>query len=137
MTKLAKSTKLGFMLILSSLLSLLLSSCGKATYVKCYGVSKLGANHWIGMTSGQCKKLAGSKPEPLTVQEASKITKYKASDYVKCYGIAAAEMNDCGTKTSACGGSVHVARTKDAWIAIPKGLCQQIKGGVVQVPKKS
>ena len=123
---------------LTSLLALGLSSCSKSpTYVKCYGVSKAGADKWIGMTQGQCKKLAGSKAKPITAAEMNKVTKYTPDDYIKCYGVAAASMNDCGTKTTACGGSVSTPRSPNAWIATPKGICEQIKGGIVVIPKKS
>ena len=123
---------------LSSLLALGLSACHKQeAYVKCYGVSKQGADQWIGMTPGQCKKLASSKAMPITPDEMKSVTKYTTDDYIKCYGVAAASMNDCGTKTSACGGTIAQPHSPDAWIAIPKGICEQVKGGVVVVPKKS
>ncbi len=122
---------------LSSLLALGLSSCGQSHYVKCYGVAKTGNRHWIGMTKGECEKLASSHAQPITATEMQHVKKYTAEDYIKCYGVAAGSKNDCGTKTTACGGSVQTPKAKDAWIAIPKGLCQQIKGGIVVTPKKS
>lgn len=124
-----------------------LAACsGKPNIVKCEGLpTKSGKTLLID--AGLCKKLAGGRPVPVKCQQwserkghtihcedkGSKLTalKYSVNDYVKCYAIVAANMNDCGTKTTACGGSVHVARQKDAWIAAPKGLCTKIKGGVV------
>jgi uncharacterized membrane protein len=123
---------------LSSLLALGMSACSgsdKETYIKCHGVSKEGANHWIATSSGQCKKLAGSRIEPLTAEQQNSVKKYSTNDYIKCYGVAAASKNDCGTKTTACGGSVATPRSKDAWIAIPQEICEQVKGGIVAAPK--
>ncbi len=125
-----------------------LTGCDRGTpdLVACAGVSK--NNEPINMPLGTCKKLAGNKPNPLNCEvwqktdtayncqdPGSKLTvsRYPQSDYVKCYGIVAANMNDCGTATTACGGSVHVDRQADAWIAIPNGICKQIKGSTSQL----
>lgn len=120
---------------LSSLLALSVAGCHSSNNVKCYGVAKKG--QWIGMSEGKCKKLAGSKAEPIAPNSTIKVKKYSGDDYIKCYGVAAASMNDCATKTSACGGTAHTPRSKDAWIALPEGICQQVKGGIVVAPKKS
>jgi len=78
--------------------------------------------------------LAGGKA--VAVANASQYTiTYKASDYVKCYGVAAANMNDCGTSTTSCSGTIHVAKQKEAWIAIRGGICTQIKGAVAKANK--
>jgi uncharacterized membrane protein len=120
---------------LAGLLALSLTSCSKPTtpdsMVKCYGVAQGGASQWVATTAGQCKKLADSKAVPMTDAEAAQAPRYQATDYVKCYGVAAAGMNDCGTKTTACGGTIATARSKIAWISIPKAICQQVKGGIV------
>jgi uncharacterized membrane protein len=48
----------------------------------------------------------------------------------KCYGIAKAGLNDCGTATnSGCAGSSKVDSDKSAWIYVPKGTCNKIVGG--------
>lgn len=131
-------TKLAISAAVSSLLALSVTGCHESTdYVKCYGVSKQGGDAWIGMTAGQCKKLAGAKAVPATPDEAKTIVKYTPEDYIKCYGVAAGSMNDCGTKTTSCGGTVPTPRQADAWIAIPRGLCAQIKGGVIEEPKEA
>jgi uncharacterized membrane protein len=47
----------------------------------------------------------------------------------KCYGIAKAGLNDCGTATnSGCAGSSTVDSDKSAWIYVPKGTCNKIVG---------
>jgi uncharacterized membrane protein len=114
-----------------------LLSCSSGKPVACYGVSKQGAEKPILMSSGLCRKLAYAKAKPATEAQVKAMHPYSYDSYVKCYGVAAANMNDCGTKTSACGGSIHVDGSKDAWIAIPKGICEQIKNGIVVIPKKN
>ena len=115
---------------------LALSGCSKPTEVKCYGLTQ-NSDQWIGMSKGECAKLAGGVAKPMTAQEAAQVTVYPASDYVKCYGVAAANMNDCGTKTSACGGSYSDPRSPLAWIAIPKQICQQLPGAILEEPGSS
>jgi uncharacterized membrane protein len=46
----------------------------------------------------------------------------------KCYGIVKAEMNDCQTATAGCAGSATVDRQGDAFVLVPKGLCNKIVG---------
>lgn len=113
-----------------------LVGCGGGKPVECVGISKKGADQPILMSSGLCKKLAYSKAKPATATQAASFKKYPYESYVKCYGVAAAGMNDCGTSDTACGGSVHTPARKDAWVAIPKGICEQVKNGVAVMPKK-
>jgi len=47
----------------------------------------------------------------------------------KCYGVAAAGKNDCQTATSSCAGTSKVDNQKDAFLAVPKGLCGKLAGG--------
>lgn len=46
----------------------------------------------------------------------------------KCYGVVKAGQNDCATKTSSCAGSSKTDGQKDAFIAMPKGLCDKLVG---------
>jgi uncharacterized membrane protein len=57
-----------------------------------------------------------------------------ATEDVKCYGIAAADKNDCGTVVSACSGSIPQAGACYAWIFLPKGICEKINGASVGKP---
>ena len=57
-------------------------------------------------------------------------------DYVKCYGVAAAGKNDCGTAISACGASIKQDRACYAWIYAPKGVCEKLAGAAVGAPAK-
>ena len=47
----------------------------------------------------------------------------------KCYGIAAAQKNDCQTASHACAGEAKQARDKESWIYVPAGTCTKIEGG--------
>lgn len=47
----------------------------------------------------------------------------------KCYGIAKSGMNDCSTATASCAGSSTKDGQKDAFLLLPKGLCEKIVGG--------
>jgi uncharacterized membrane protein len=107
--------------------SLGLSACNKPEpSMLCEGVGKFGDGSVL-MTKGMCKKLAGGTAVP-----TKQIYRDPGADaYVECYGVAAAGENDCATNASACGGTATVDRSPTAWIAIPQGICQQIKGGVV------
>ena len=49
--------------------------------------------------------------------------------FEKCYGVAKAGKNDCQTATSACAGSAKLDFQKDAWVYVPKGLCEKLAGG--------
>lgn len=47
----------------------------------------------------------------------------------KCYGIVKAGMNDCNTSTTTCSGSATKDSQPDAFILLPKGMCNRIVGG--------
>ncbi len=53
----------------------------------------------------------------------------QAAGKEKCYGVAAAGKNDCQTATSSCAGTSKVDNQKDAFIVVPKGLCERLAGG--------
>jgi uncharacterized membrane protein len=53
----------------------------------------------------------------------------------KCFGVAAGGQNDCQTATNSCAGTVARAMTGDAWIYVPKGVCEKISGGSLK-PKQ-
>jgi uncharacterized membrane protein len=50
----------------------------------------------------------------------------------KCYGVSRAGQNDCQTDNSSCAGTAKKDNQSDAWIAVPKGTCQKIVGGMVK-----
>jgi uncharacterized membrane protein len=47
----------------------------------------------------------------------------------KCYGIVKAGMNDCATAQHSCAGSATKDKQADAFVFVPKGLCDKIVGG--------
>lgn len=91
--------------------------------VECYGVGKTDAP--ILMTKGMCDQLPSTKQNPVNT-----------SDYIQCYGVAAAGKNDCATSTVSCGGKVKTDRAPDAWVSLPKGICLNLKGGMITPPAK-
>lgn len=54
----------------------------------------------------------------------------------KCYGIVKAGMNDCATATASCAGSATKDQQEDAFLLVPKGLCNKIVGGKLQPSNK-
>ncbi|WP_025739151.1 DUF2282 domain-containing protein [Salinivibrio socompensis] len=52
-----------------------------------------------------------------------------AAEKEKCYGVAKAGNNDCATATSSCAGTSTKDGQKDAFVMVPKGLCDRLAGG--------
>ena len=52
----------------------------------------------------------------------------------RCYGVARAGQNDCGTVRHACAGRATVDGDRDEWISLPTGTCLRIAGGRVRSP---
>jgi len=46
----------------------------------------------------------------------------------KCYGIAKAGQNDCGTATHTCAGKAKKDNAPDEWKYVAKGTCEKIGG---------
>nr|WP_086939246.1 DUF2282 domain-containing protein [Thaumasiovibrio occultus] len=57
-----------------------------------------------------------------------------AADKEKCYGVAKAGANDCATKTSSCAGTSTEDNQADAFIMVPKGLCDRLAGSSTGEP---
>jgi len=55
-----------------------------------------------------------------------------AQDRERCYGVARAGQNDCGTATHACAGRATRDRAPDEWVSLPAGTCARIAGGRVK-----
>ncbi len=47
----------------------------------------------------------------------------------KCYGVAAAQQNDCQTLYNSCASTSQQDREWDSFLLVPKGLCRKIGGG--------
>jgi uncharacterized membrane protein len=53
----------------------------------------------------------------------------------KCYGVAKAGQNDCGTAKHACAGTATKDKDPADWKYVPKGTCEQM-GGKAAAAKK-
>ena len=40
--------------------------------------------------------------------------------------------NDCATKTNSCAGTAKMDAQGDAFVVVPKGLCEKLAGGSLQ-----
>jgi uncharacterized membrane protein len=96
--------------------------------VACYGLATVDKAPYVIIDKGLCEKLAGGKSEPIPANAV--IPTINDNDYVMCYGVAAAGKNDCGTKTTACSGSISQAKNPTAWVAVLEGVCKEIGGRV-------
>lgn len=52
----------------------------------------------------------------------------------KCYGVAKAGENDCGTAKNACGKTAKADGDPGQWIYVPEGTCARIVGGSLKPP---
>lgn len=51
----------------------------------------------------------------------------------KCYGVAKAGQNDCGTAAHSCAGKAKKDNAADEWKMVPRGTCEKM-GGKKQPP---
>lgn len=49
-------------------------------------------------------------------------------DQEKCYGVAKAGQNDCGTATHACAGQAAADNDVKEWKYVAKGTCEKVGG---------
>mgnify|MGYP001036685952 CR=1 FL=1 len=54
----------------------------------------------------------------------------------KCYGINAAQKNDCKAAGHSCASQDTKARDPNSFVAVPKGLCEKIDGGKLEPAQK-
>ena len=52
----------------------------------------------------------------------------KPGEREKCYGIAKAGQNDCGTASHTCAGQAKRDNQPDEWKYVPKGTCEKLGG---------
>ena len=62
----------------------------------------------------------------LSAVQAAAQDKKQATE--KCYGIAKAGQNDCGTARHSCAGKATKDNTPDDWKYVPKGTCEKLGG---------
>ena len=58
----------------------------------------------------------------------SKSQDSKAQATEKCYGIAKAGQNDCGTARHTCAGKARKDNAAEDWKYVPKGTCEKVGG---------
>ena len=58
-----------------------------------------------------------------------------AAEKEKCYGVAKAGQNECGTSKHDCATLAKVDNDPTDWKAVPRGTCTKV-GGVPNPPKK-
>ena len=58
----------------------------------------------------------------------------KGASGFKCWGVAKAGQNDCGTAKHACAGMGKVDRDPLDWKMVAKGTCEKL-GGKLDAPK--
>jgi uncharacterized membrane protein len=77
--------------------------------------------------------LAAAVALPAVAVNAAPVAPQPKSE--KCFGVAKAGQNDCQTATSSCAATSKADRQPDAWIYLPKGLCQKLAGGSLKAPQ--
>jgi uncharacterized membrane protein len=65
----------------------------------------------------------------------AQVAQAQDKDREKCYGIAKAGQNDCGTAAHTCAGMAKKDNAPDEWKYVAKGTCEKL-GGKTQPPKK-
>ena len=55
------------------------------------------------------------------------------ADKEKCYGVAKAGQNDCGTAQHTCAGKAKKDKAPDEWKYVAKGTCEKL-GGKTKAP---
>ena len=58
----------------------------------------------------------------------------KKMEMEKCFGIAKAGMNDCSSNKAAhaCAGQATISNDPMDFVAVPKGTCNKIAGGMAE-----
>lgn len=56
-------------------------------------------------------------------------------DQEKCYGVAKAGQNDCGTATHGCAGQAAADKDPAEWKFVAKGTCARAGGKLAPPPE--
>ena len=49
----------------------------------------------------------------------------------RCYGVTRTGQNDCANAVHSCAKQAKIDVDQREWIAVPKGTCQRLAGGVM------
>jgi uncharacterized membrane protein len=52
----------------------------------------------------------------------------EGADKVKCYGVAKAGKNDCGTASHSCAGMAKTDNDPNEWVSMPQAACEKAGG---------
>lgn len=58
------------------------------------------------------------------------------ADQEKCYGVAKAGQNDCGTATHGCAGMAAADKDPAEWKYVAKGTCEKAGGKLTPASTK-
>jgi uncharacterized membrane protein len=58
-----------------------------------------------------------------------------AGERERCYGVARAGSNDCGTDKHSCAKRAMYDRQLDEWKMVPAGTCVNLGGSLTSSPK--
>lgn len=72
-----------------------------------------------------------------TVCATQTATVAAADDQEKCYGVAKAGQNDCGTAVHSCAGQAKADNEPDEWKFVAKGTCEKAGGKTTPPAKQS
>ena len=86
----------------------------------------------MGLVSVNTAVIAHETKSTHEKMQMSNMENIKVEGMEKCYGIAKAGLNDCGTATHGCAGESKKDRDKDNWLFVPTGLCKKIAGGCLK-----
>jgi uncharacterized membrane protein len=64
----------------------------------------------------------------LGVAQAACAQDAKSAPKEKCFGIAKAGQNDCGTARHSCAGKATKDNAPDEWKMVPRGTCEKMGG---------
>ena len=64
----------------------------------------------------------------LGLAQAANSQDAKSAPKEKCYGIAKAGQNDCGTARHSCAGKATRDNAPDEWKYVAKGTCEKLGG---------
>jgi len=73
--------------------------------------------------------LAALVSAPVLAEDAKPATE-------RCYGVAKAGKNDCGTATHGCANQAAQDSMPTEWVKVPAGLCAKLAGGSTTAPAK-
>src|SRR5262249_47689556 len=98
------------------------------------GATALTAAIGLAMTMHTSTSADEMQDDPPVIQPMMNfITKRMEKERLeRCYGINAAEKNDCGTATHSCHGHAKQERDPASFVLVPTGVCIKIAGGRLQ-----